>query len=114
MTLEDQNQTTKKAAAADASCHADSAADGQQNKALHTAVNPSHDIPSFEELYEEIYNKVLHTGKDEGISMHTLAAYLMVDMRAARRVISDMRKKGYLICGDKYGYYKPADNAHVR
>ncbi len=90
-------------------CKADSLPDRQQSKGIQKAANPFHDTALLA-LHEYIYSNLLPTGKGSGVSMGALANSLMISTRACRRIISDMRKQGYLICGDKHGYYKPADN----
>ena len=59
--------------------------------------------------YEKLMS-FIPLGRDNAISMRTLASLLKICDRDVRRVVLDARLDGELICGDDSGYYAPFDD----
>lgn len=53
-------------------------------------------------------------GRENAVSMATLAAKGGISERKVRKLIHDARKAGALIIGDKYGYYQPANQEELK
>lgn len=62
----------------------------------------SHDRELYKALFE-----IIPAGAKNAVSMDALANYYGADTRAVRQLIYNARCAGFVIAGDKHGYYRP-------
>lgn len=84
-----------------------------QNRKRASVSDSSDQADSNMSYFKYVYD-LIPTGRRKAIRMSELATLLTTNERQTRKIVSDMRASGFLICGDQCGYYRPATSGELK